>query len=254
VSSSITALRAGPVSVVRIDRPEVRNALNLAALTELVEVLERETGDPEVAALVVTGGPEAFCTGEDLREAPTMEQAAFVEQIEKFQRVADLLRNARQPVVAAVGGPAVGGGLEIAVNCDLRIAATNAFFSCPEVRWGLVITNGASVLLRDLVGEGWTRELTLFGTTLDAAEAQRIGLVTRVVDPEDLVADAMALATKAAGYDAQALMLTKELLNADPRPWSEILAAETTAVTKGFAREEVQRRLKGFGSRAKDVK
>ncbi len=228
--------------------------MNLSTLTELVAVLERETGAPEVAALVVTGGPDAFCTGEDLREAPSMEQAEFIEQIEKFQRVADLLRNARQPVVAAVSGPAVGGGLEIAVNCDLRIAATNAFFSCPEVHWGLVITNGASVLLRNLVGDGWTRELTLFGTTLDAAEALQIGLVTRVVDPDHLMAEAITLATKAAGNDAEALMLTKGLLNADPRPWPEVLQAETAAVTKGFGREEVKRRLKSFRTRARDVK
>jgi enoyl-CoA hydratase len=239
---------ADHVALVRLNRPEVLNALNPAALDELVDVIERHAQDPDVRAVVITGGPRAFCTGEDLREATSLTSGQFLHQIEQFQRLADQLRNAPKPVIAAVAGPAVGGGLEIAVNCDVRVAADNATFSCPEVHWGLTITNGASMLLRDLVGDGWARELTLCGTTLDAVAAQRIGLVTRVVPVDELEDHALTLARKAAGFDPAAVALTKALLNADPRSWQAVLAAEKSAVTQGFHTEAVQARLASFAA------
>jgi enoyl-CoA hydratase/carnithine racemase len=170
-------------------------------------------------------------------------------QAGQFQELATALRFAPQPVIAAVGGYAYGGGLEIAVNCDLRIAGDNARFACPEVEWSLTLSNGSSVLLRRLIGEGWTRELLLFGTVFDAADALRVGLVTRVVPIDDLEAQAVTLAHQAAGYAREAVRLTKELLNADPRPWPETLDAEAEAVLEGFGNEELQQRLRNFAER-----
>jgi enoyl-CoA hydratase/carnithine racemase len=240
---------ADGVAVIRLNRPEVLNALNPAALTELVDTLQSVGPHPDVRSVIITGGPNAFCTGEDLREATQLTREQFSAQIDQFQRVADTLRTIPQPVIAAVAGPAVGGGLEIAVDCDLRIAADNATFNCPELQWGLSVTNGASVLLRNLVGDGWARELLMFGATLDAVEAHRIGLVTRVVPLAELDERAMELARKAAQHDRRAAALTKQLLNADPRDWTEVLAAETSAVVEGFDTDSVRARLASFAER-----
>jgi enoyl-CoA hydratase/carnithine racemase len=234
---------ADGVAVIRLHRPQVLNALNPAALTELVATLELVAADSDSRAVIITGGERAFCTGEDLREATRQSHQQFSAQIDQFQRVAELLRGIGKPMIAAIAGPAVGGGLEIAVDCDLRIAADNASFNCPELHWGLSVTNGASVLLRNLVGDGWAREL------LDAEQAHRIGLVTRVVPVAELQDRAMEIAIRAAAHDARATALTKELLNADPRGWTEVLAAETDAVVSGFETDSVQARLASFAER-----
>ena len=137
--------------------------------------------DPEARAVVLTGGARAFCTGDDLRAAQRLDVPAFRAQIETLQALASELWHSPTPVIAAVAGPAFGGGLELALNCDVRVAAASARFACPETKWALTITNGSSLLLRRLVGEGWAREIALLGTEVDAETALRIGLVTRVV-------------------------------------------------------------------------
>ena len=247
--SSVEVERDGPVALIRMNRPEVHNALNPAMLTLLLDTVQRTSNDHDVSAIVLTGGPRAFTTGEDLIEAATLDEPAFRRQIGQFQELATALRFAPQPVVAAVGGHAVGGGLEIALDCDVRIAADNARFACPEVAWSLTLSNGSSVLLRDTIGDSWARELLLFGRVLDAETALRIGLVTRVVPVDDLEAEAMRMAHTAAGYGARAVRLTKELLNADPRPWHDTLAAETDAVVDGFNDESARARLQRFADR-----
>ncbi|HEY4332218.1 MAG TPA: enoyl-CoA hydratase/isomerase family protein [Ilumatobacteraceae bacterium] len=237
------------MATVRMNRPEVHNALNPTMLAELLDAVRATTADESVGAIVLTGGTRAFTTGEDLIEAATLDEAAFRRQIGQFQQLATALRFAPQPVVAAVGGHAVGGGLEIAVNCDVRIAAENARFACPEVEWSLTLSNGSSVLLRDVIGDGWARELLLFGRVLDAATALQIGLVTRVVPVEELEATALSMAHTAASYGTRAVRLTKELLNADPRPWNATVAAEADAVVSGFTDETARARLRAFAER-----
>ena len=198
--STIEVERDGPVAVIRLNRREVHNALDPPMLTALLAAVVAAAADDEVRAIVLTGGPTAFTTGEDLVTATTLDNEAFRHQIGQFQELATALRFAPKPVVAAIAGPAYGGGLEIAVNCDVRIAADNARFACPEVEWSLTLSNGSSVLLRRVVGEGWARELLLFGTVLDADTALRIGLVTRVVPIVDLEPQALAMAHRAAEY------------------------------------------------------
>lgn len=237
------------VAIIRIQRPEVHNALDKATLAALVGLVETANADPDVRALVITGGPDAFCSGEDLLEVTSLSATQFGEQINDFQRLATGLRDSPKPVVAAIGGPAAGGGIEIAVNCDARIAATNATMLCPELTWGLTITNGASVLLRRIIGESWARELTLFGRVLDAQTALQIGLVTRLVEPAELDQAAWEMAHAATTFSTEATRLTKALLNADPRTWQDTLAAETDAVTIGFTSDDVQERLARFRQR-----
>jgi enoyl-CoA hydratase/carnithine racemase len=247
--STVDLRRDGPVAVIRMNRPEVHNALDPEMLELLLEIVRETTDDESVRAIVLTGGSTAFTTGEDLIAAAELESAQAKRQASQFQELATVLRFARQPVIAAIGGFAYGGGLEIAVNCDARIAADNARFACPEVEWSLTLSNGSSVLMRQLIGEGWTRELLLFGAVLDATSALRVGLVTRVVPVYDLEPRAVAMAHRAASFSASALRRTKELLNADPRPWQETLDAEAAAVMEGLENEELQQRLRRFAER-----
>ena len=250
--STVEVTRDGPVAVIRMNRPEVHNALDPAMLDLLLRTVRETSDDDTVRAIVLTGGSRAFTTGEDLVTAAGLAEDEMRAQAAQFQQLATALRFAPQPVVAAIGGYAYGGGLEIAVNCDLRVAGDNARFACPEVEWSLTLSNGSSVLLRRLIGEGWTRELLLFGTVFDATDALRVGLVTRVVPVYDLEAKAVALAHKAAGYAREAVRLTKDLLNADPRPWQDTLDAEGDAVLDGFGNEELQQRLRAFAERRRN--
>ena len=247
--STIEVERHDAVALIRMTRPEVLNALDPAMLTTLLTTVQGCAADASVRAIVLTGGPKAFTTGEDLITAATLDETAFRRQIGQFQALATALRFAPQPVVAAVGGAAYGGGLEIAVNCDVRIAADNARFACPEVEWSLTLSNGSSVLLRRAIGESWTRELLLFGAVLDADAALRVGLVSRVVPAAELEARALEMAQRAAAYAPGAMRLTKELLNADPRPWGHTVSAELEAVVEGFLDGSARERLRRFAER-----
>jgi enoyl-CoA hydratase/carnithine racemase len=230
----------GPVRTLTLNRPEVLNAFDGPMLSELRSALAAAVEDASVRAIVLTGAGRAFCTGEDLRAAQRLDEAGFAEQIEVLQALASELWHSPKPVIAAVAGPAFGGGLELALNCDVRVAAASARFACPETKWALTITNGSSLLLRRLVGEGWAREIALLGTEVDAETAQRIGLVTRVV--EDARAEAARLAATVAALDPGAVAATKRLLNADPAPFAAVLDAEREAVVRGFP--AAQERLK----------
>jgi enoyl-CoA hydratase/carnithine racemase len=239
----------GDVLTITMSRPAVLNAFDLTGLRELRAAVVDAASASGVRAVVLTGGPRAFSTGEDLRAAQRLTQVEFRTQIEELQQLATDLRRCPKPVVAAVAGPAFGGGLELALNCDVRIAAASARFACPETRWALTITNGASVLLRRLVGEGWAREIMLLGTEVDADTALRIGLVTRRVADDDLHASAVALAARVAELDPAAVAATKRLLDADPGPWEDVLERELEEVVAGFAAPAVTERLAAFVAR-----
>ena len=203
--------QAGPVRTIALNRPEVLNAFDEPMLAALRAALADAVADPAVRGIVLTGRGRAFSTGEDLRAARALDGAGFRAQIETLQALATELREAPTPVIAAVAGPAYGGGLELAANCDARIAATSARFACPETKWGLTITNGASLLLRRLVGEGWARELALLGTVVGAEEARRIGLVHEVVPLAELEAAGAKVVEQLLANGPQAMAETKAL-------------------------------------------
>lgn len=237
------------VGIVRISRPEVLNALDPASTAALAVTVARASSDPSVRAIILTGGEDAFCAGDDLRELARADSTAFEAQILDFQRVARSIRSAPQPVIAAIGGVAAGGGLEIAVDCDLRVATPNARFSCPESRWGLTITNGASVLLRELIGDGWAREMALLGETFDAEKALRIGLITRIVESGRLEEEAVNLARRFASIPSIGLHHTKALLNADPQPLPGTLELETRSIISAFNEGSAHRQVMEFLAR-----
>ena len=175
--------------VLTLNRPEKRNALSRALRAEIVERLDELAKNDGVRAVVLTGGGPAFCAGFDRSEfAKGGMEEVFAEAMEYHRRVYTFSK----PIIAAVNGPALGGGCDLAAMCDVRLAATSAVFGQPQVRFGAA---AAYDLVRTVVGSGAAREMCLTGRTYDAQEALQIGLVNRVLAPEDLLDAARTLAS-----------------------------------------------------------
>lgn len=198
------------VGIITLNRPHRLNAINLELLRGIMAHLEEAREDTFVATVILTGGGNAFCAGEDLKETAagkSIEQ--WIEEAERLQNIQRMIMKLGKPVIAAVSGYALGGGCEFAMGCDLRIADESARFGFPETGVGLTVTNAGTKLLTHLVGLGKAKELILCGDFIDAREAERIGLVNRVVAPEDLMPEAMALARKMGQRSPLALRLSR---------------------------------------------
>jgi 2-(1,2-epoxy-1,2-dihydrophenyl)acetyl-CoA isomerase len=203
----------GPVATITLDRPEALNALTVPVKVALREALEALDADHSVRAVILTGAGRAFCAGQDLAEREQPDAAPLeVEVRERYNPIIRALRSMGQPVIAAVNGVAAGAGASLAFACDLRIAAEEARFMLAFGRIGLVPDSGASWFLPRLVGSAKAAELALVGDTVDAAEALRIGLVSKVVPGEQLMEEARALADTLAGGAPLANALTKQAL------------------------------------------
>lgn len=193
------------VALVTLDRPEVRNALDHALLTELVHALRTLDPDPACRCIVLTGaGDRAFAAGADIREIAAETPASLIAD-DPFARW-DEVAATRTPMIAAVRGYALGGGLELALICDLIIAGDDARFGQPEIGIGVIPGGGGTQRLPRAVGRARAMELILTGRIIDAAEAERIGLVTRVVPAADTVAAALALAATIASMPPLAVL------------------------------------------------
>ncbi len=197
-SATYTNLRLEPrgaVSVLTLSRPAVLNALNRETLAELDRAVRAFLGDPAQRALIVTGdGETSFVSGADINELAALD-AAGAEEASRFgQRVFDLLANSPKPVIAAVNGYAFGGGCELALACHMRLASENAVLGLPEVTLGIIPGYGGTQRLPRLVGLGRALEIILSARRVKADEAERIGLVNRVVPREKLLDEALALA------------------------------------------------------------
>lgn len=189
----------GPMALVTLDRPEKRNAISLATLDELHDAVGRAAEDDAVRVLVFTGaGDKAFASGSDLSEVEHRDLKKALEPI--VQGLADRLERLPKPTIAAINGICFGGGLEVALGCDLRIASTNATFATPEGRLGIIPGGGATQRLPRIVGRGWGMHLLLMGEPVDAERALQIGLVTRLVEPEALLPAAREMAEHLAGF------------------------------------------------------
>jgi enoyl-CoA hydratase len=195
------------VAVLTIDRPERRNALSVALRDEIADHLDELAGDGELKVLVVTGAGGVFSAGFDLKEFDrAFEDAAFSEVLwASSDRYHHAVAEFPLVTVAALNGPAVAGGMDLAVLCDLRIASTTATFSHPEYAFGDVVYGP----LRDIVGGGLARELCMTGRVLDASEARAAGLVSQVVEPDDLLPRALELAERIAVAPRVNLLRTK---------------------------------------------
>ena len=187
--------RRGAVTLLFVNRPQVLNAVNRETLGEIADAVRRFIADPAQGALVVSGrGDKAFIAGADIPELAPLGPAA-AEDISRFgQEVVGLLERSPKPVIAAVNGYAFGGGCELALACHLRLASENAVFGLPEVKLGIIPGYGGTQRLPRLVGAGRALELILTGRNVRADEAERLGLVNRVVPQAELLAEAETLA------------------------------------------------------------
>jgi enoyl-CoA hydratase/carnithine racemase len=217
-SQNVMTARHGRVATITLDRPQARNALNRALLTELLDALDVLGGDPGVGVVVLTGADPAFCAGADLREGSAQQSDDFWavhERASQSMRLHQKLARLPKPVVAAVNGPAVAGGCGLAMSCDIVIASDRAAFGYPEVRRGLVAAM-AMVSLSRIVGQRVALDLLLTGRTVAADEALAIGLINRVVPHADLIPAVLEYATDMAARSSSALRLTKELFRQVP--------------------------------------
>src|SRR5215470_6710748 len=164
------------VARVTMNRPSAMNAMSRIMITELRTALERAQNDPEAELIVLSGAGGNFCAGDDLKEAEQQSSEEFLALIMDLQRLTRLLMD-EKPTIAAIDGYAVGGGFELALACDFRVATTRVRVGCVETRVGMVITGGTSVLLPHLVGHGVAREIILLANIFEAAVAQRLGLL-----------------------------------------------------------------------------
>ena len=203
----------GAVATLTLDRPEALNALTVPMKVALREALESLTDDRDVRAVILTGAGRAFCAGQDLAEREAPDAAPLdVELRERYNPIIRAIRSMGQPVIAAVNGVAAGAGASLAFACDVRIAAEEARFVLAFGRIGLVPDSGATWFLPRIVGPARAVELAIVGDAVDATEALRIGLVSRVVPADRLLGEARALAERVAEGAPLAMALTKSAL------------------------------------------
>lgn len=200
------------VGLITLNRPEALNALSQALISELGAALDIFEADDEIGAIVLTGSDKAFAAGADIKEMQLKNWPdAFVEDFitDGWERVAQC----RKPVIAAVAGFALGGGCEVAMMCDFILAAETAKFGQPEVKIGVWPGAGGSQRLTRLVGKSKSMEMCLTGRMMDAEEAERVGLVSRIVPAADLIDDALKTAQQIAQMSRPATMMIKDLVN-----------------------------------------
>jgi enoyl-CoA hydratase len=201
----------GRVGVIRLNRPQALNALNSALMRDLAAALAAFEKDDAIGCLVITGSDKAFAAGADIKEmAEKSYNDAFMSD---FAAAWDCVFHARKPTVGAVAGFALGGGCELAMHCDILIAADNAKFGQPEIKLGIIPGIGGTQRLTRAVGKAKAMELILTGRLMDAQEAERAGLVARVVPLASLMDEAMKTAETIASMSLPAAMLAKEAVN-----------------------------------------
>jgi 2-(1,2-epoxy-1,2-dihydrophenyl)acetyl-CoA isomerase len=233
--SDLRVERDHAVATVTLDRPDALNALTVPLKDELVTTFVELAADVTVRAVVLTGAGRAFCAGQDLRERLEPEALPLADEIRtRYNPLIRAMRALPKPIVAAVNGIAAGAGASLAFACDIRLAAETASFLLAFGRVGLIPDSGATWLLPRLVGGAKAAELALTTEPLSAVDAERFGLVARVVPAGNLLAEASALATRLAAAAPLALALTKEALD---RGWEASFdeQLETEAVLQGRA-------------------
>ncbi|MFG5384360.1 enoyl-CoA hydratase [Yoonia sp. R2-816] len=200
------------VATITLNRPDVRNALNSALLKELCTALEEADASDKVRCIVITGSEKAFAAGADISE---MSDKSFVEMYTSrfFENETDRFNRTRKPIIAAVAGYALGGGCELAMMCDFIIAADNAKFGQPEINLGVIAGIGGTQRLTRYVGKSKSMDMHLTGRFMDAEEAERSGLVSRVVPAKKLLSEAKATAEKIAEKSQIAVMAAKDAVD-----------------------------------------
>ena len=201
------------IAYVTINRPKAMNALNSQVLDELFDAFTALAGNPDVKAVILTGEGKAFVAGADIAEMSKLNAVEARAFAKKGHAVMNLIENIEKPVIAAVNGFALGGGCELSMACDIRIASSKAKFGQPEVGLGLIPGFGGNLRLPRLVGKGNAKYLIYSADMIDAAEAYRIGLVQKVAEPEELIAEAEKMAGKIAAQAPITVAVAKDVVN-----------------------------------------
>ncbi|MEM9032375.1 MAG: enoyl-CoA hydratase [Pseudomonadota bacterium] len=234
------------VALIRLNRPDALNALNAELLSELSQAVEDASANDKVRCLVITGSEKAFAAGADITE---LAELSFVDVFgqDKFGLELAAIDRCRKPIIAAVAGYALGGGCELAMICDFIIAADNAKFGQPEINLGVMAGLGGSQRLTRFVGKSKSMEMNLTGRFMDADEAERSGLVSRVVPAKELLKEALAAAHKVSEKSMLTAMAVKEAVNRSYEvPLSEGLLSERRLFHALFATEDQKEGMAAF--------
>ncbi|HWX83626.1 MAG TPA: enoyl-CoA hydratase [Xanthobacteraceae bacterium] len=237
----------GNVGLIRFNRPQVRNALSRATIAELSKAVKAFEDDPRIGALVLTGDDKAFAAGADIGEMAKFKSFAEVFAIEFSGAEWLEISRCRKPVIAAVAGYALGGGCELAMMCDFILAAPNAKFGQLEITVGVTPGTGGTQRLTRVVGKAKAMEMCLTGRMMDADEAERSGLVSRIVEAPQLVDEAIKTAARAANMSRPVSMMIKECVNrAYETPLAEGLLMERRAFHACFSLEDQKEGMTAF--------
>ena len=215
------------VGIIKMNRPESLNALNIETLGEIRDAVTLLNTDDDVKVLIFTGEGKGFIAGADIKQMKDMNEDEAREFCNLGQKIFDIIENLDKPVIAAVNGFALGGGCELAMACDIRIASENAKFGQPEVNLGIIPGFGGTQRLSRLVGKGIAKELIFTGDMIDAPTALRIGLVNKVIAAENLLDETIGIAQKIASKGPAAILIAKSVIN----------RGSDTDLTKGLAIE-----------------
>jgi enoyl-CoA hydratase len=242
---NVNVEKDGAIAVITLNRPQALNALSYALVKDLSLAMQELDRDPDVRVMIVTGGEKVFAAGADIKEMA--DRGPFDERIHERLGYRDQINKIAKPVIAAVSGFALGGGCELAMSCDLIIASETARFGQPEVNLGIIPGSGGTQRLTHLVGKHRAMEMVLTGDIINAADAERFGLVNRVVPVELLLEEARNVAKKIAAKPALAIKEAKEaVLKAANTALDEGLEFERKAFYLLFASEDRAEGMKAF--------
>ena len=236
----------GPVATITLNRPDAMNAFNNTLMDELTAALDTFEANEDIGCIVITGSKKAFAAGADIKE---MRELSYTDAYYQdfITRNWERAAHCRKPLIAAVAGYALGGGCELAMMCDFILAADNAKFGQPEITIGVSPGAGGTQRLTRFVGKSKSMEMCLTGRMMDANEAERCGLVSRIVPVDDLVEEAKSVAKKIASMPRAAAMMTKEMVNAAyETPLSHGIMFERRLFHSLFATEDQAEGMEAF--------
>lgn len=243
----------GDVAIVTLDRPGKLNAINAELLDGLLGAVDAIERDAAIGAAVITGRGRAFSAGGDIAAMDAMDDETFARTIALYMELSAAVRACPKPFVAAVHGYALAGGFELALMCDVRFAARGTLFGLPDTPLGLSPTSGMTYLLPRIVGLGRAMYLTLLAENIDANEAERIGLVDRVTEPDGLLATAEAFAHRVATYPRVGVAMTKlGFIGALEGGFAAATQREAAAELVCFQSPETRERFRAFLARNRD--
>lgn len=205
--------KAEGIATIKLNRPEVLNAMNKQLWLDLQVALKDAENDTDITVLIITGAGRAFSTGADLKESKDRSLADYRGYLVELQEASRKIIRFEKPTIAAINGYALGSGYELALACDIRLAAEDAQIGSPEAKVASSVTGGALRLIQNLIGPGKARELLFTGEYIDGKEAERIGLVNKAVPPDRLMLETMQMAAKIAANSAFSLKMIKKGLH-----------------------------------------